>query len=205
MDNGYYWVGLFTRLIHFPSIRKTIEFSQAFNTTDAEKAEDENIHKMPTLHTRTKEGLELKVHFAFQYQLIRDQIPDMYKLLSDDYEKIFARVAKNTVLNTACQYIATDYWRLRSQISDKMHEDLKWNFKRLHADVTGFMLLKIDLPDDFEQAIVDTEVTIQEKITEEIMQEVHVGEQVIRNIKAAGNREISNTNSEADAEAEIIM
>jgi len=43
-----------------------------------------------------------------------------------------------------------------------MHNDLKWNFKGLHADVTGFMLMKIDLPDEFEQAIVETEVTVQE-------------------------------------------
>lgn len=62
----------------------------------------DNIYRMPTLTTRTKEGLELKVHFAFQYQLIRNKIPDMYKLLSNDYQRIFARVAKNTVLNTAC-------------------------------------------------------------------------------------------------------
>ena len=65
----------------------------------------------------------------------------MYQLLSHDYEKIYARIAKNSVLNTACTFNSTDYWNYRSAISDKMHEDLRWNFKQLHADITGFMLL----------------------------------------------------------------
>jgi len=34
----------------------------------------------------------------------------------------------------------------------------------VHANVTGFMLLKIDLPDSYEAAIVTTEVTNQEKL-----------------------------------------
>jgi hypothetical protein len=33
------------------------------------------------------------------------------------------------------------------------------------ASVTGFMMLKIDLPDKYEGAIVDTEVTNQEQKT----------------------------------------
>lgn len=37
----------------------------------------------------------------------------------------------------------------------------------VRANVTGFMLLKIDLPNNYEQAIVQTEVTNQEKITRE--------------------------------------
>ena len=37
------------------------------------------------------------------------------------------------------------------------------------------------------------------------MQEVHVGEQKIKNIRAAGNRDITNTESEAAADAEIIL
>jgi len=57
-----------------------------------------------------------------------------------------------------------------------MKEDLKLNFKEVFAEITGFMLLKIDLPDDYEQAIVETEVMVQEKVTEEVMEEVHVGE-----------------------------
>ena len=42
-----------------------------------------------------------------------------------------------------------------------------------HAEVSGFMLLKIDLPDVYEGAIVATEVTNQEKVTFETLRSVN--------------------------------
>lgn len=90
LQGGLHWIGLFRRLIVFPSTYKTIMFG------------DDKEDQMPALQTRTIEGLDLKVHFALQYQLIPDELPEMYKQLASGYEKIFARVAKNSVLNTAC-------------------------------------------------------------------------------------------------------
>jgi hypothetical protein len=52
-EGGLQYVGLFNTLITFPSIHKTIEFS---SDPDA---------SAPELKTRTKEGLELSLHFAF--------------------------------------------------------------------------------------------------------------------------------------------
>lgn len=46
-----------------------------------------------------------------------------------------------------------------------MKESLEEDLGRAYAGVTGFMLLKIDLPDVYEGAIVNTEVTNQQKIT----------------------------------------
>ena len=72
--------------------------------------------------------------------------------------------------------MATDYWKKRAEISEKMHEDLKKNLRSLHTDVTGFMLIKVDLPNEFETAIVQTEVISQEIITEETIRIVHESE-----------------------------
>ena len=99
LEGGLHWVGIFNSLIHFPSIHKSIEFS-----------DDRSAQQSP-LSTRTKEGLAIEVHFVFQYQLLRGELPDMYQLLFNDYEQIFARVARNSVLSTAGEYIATDYWK----------------------------------------------------------------------------------------------
>ena len=40
-----------------------------------------------------------------------------------------------------------------------MEDNLIKQLAKANADVTGFMLLKIDMPDVFEGAIVSTEVT----------------------------------------------
>ena len=53
LEGGLHWVGLFSSLIHFPSIHKSIEFS------------DDKDAQQKALSTRTKEGLELHIHFAF--------------------------------------------------------------------------------------------------------------------------------------------
>jgi hypothetical protein len=46
-----------------------------------------------------------------------------------------------------------------------MKENLVEELKKAHTDVTGFMLLKIDLPNSFESAIVLTEVTKEQEKT----------------------------------------
>lgn len=69
LEGGLHWVGLFYSLIHFPAIHKSIEFS---NDASAQQAQ---------LSTRTKEGLELHIHCSFQYQLVREDLPKMYRLL----------------------------------------------------------------------------------------------------------------------------
>jgi hypothetical protein len=53
LEGGLHWVGIFNSLIHFPSIHKSIEFS------------DDTNAQQKALSTRTKEGLELHLHFAF--------------------------------------------------------------------------------------------------------------------------------------------
>ena len=53
-----------------------------------------------------------------------------------------------------------------------MQDTLVEDLNEAHADVSGFMLIKIDLPDVYEGAIVATEVTNQEKTTYETMRTV---------------------------------
>ena len=53
LEGGLHWVGVFYSLIHFPAIHKSIEFSSSPNA------------QYKRLSTRTKEGLELDISFAF--------------------------------------------------------------------------------------------------------------------------------------------
>ena len=92
----------------------------------------------------------------------------MYRMLQNDYESIFTRIARNSVLHIAGDYEAPGYWKDRNGIGKSMNETLVADMNEAHADVSGFMLLKIDLPDTYEGAIVATEVTNQEKTTAEV-------------------------------------
>ena len=76
-EGGLHFIGPFNKLITYPKIYKTIEFS------------DNKEANVPALSTRTQEGLELKLHFAFQYQLLKESLPTLYRLMEDQYEAVF--------------------------------------------------------------------------------------------------------------------
>ena len=63
------------------------------------------------------------------------------------------------MLTVAGDYQAPDYWKKRADIGAKIKEILEEDMAKAYADVSGFMLLKNDLPNIYEGAIVATEVT----------------------------------------------
>ena len=148
------------------------------------------------MKTRTKEGLDLSLHFSLQYELIKEELPQLYRLLETDYDRVFERLARNSVLEVASGYTANVYWTKRVEIGDKMKINLDKNFKSVHARVMGFQLLKINLPDGYENEIVKTQVMKQEELTFTKLRDVSLSKQKVRNIIAAGNRAVNNLNNE---------
>jgi len=98
----------------------------------------------------------LSLHFSLQYQLIKEELPQLYRLLETDYDRVYERLARNSVLEVASSYTASAYWLDRVKIGDDMRKNLDTNFKKVHAKVMGFQLLKINLPDRYENEIVKT-------------------------------------------------
>mgnify|MGYP001086443520 CR=1 FL=1 len=86
-----------------------------------------------------------------------------------------------------------------------MFEALQIDLKAAYADVSAFMLLKIDLPDVYEGAIVATEVTNQQKITYETIRAVNQTQQMTENIKATALAKINIINANASSKATIIL
>jgi hypothetical protein len=68
-EGGLQFIGLFNRFIAYPRIQKSIEFS------DNVEAQSD------ALQTRTQEGLALTLHFAFQYSIRKDDLPNLYRLV----------------------------------------------------------------------------------------------------------------------------
>jgi len=123
-SGGRHWTGLWSTFIRYPAIQVPIEFSDA--------------SKRGKLQTRTKEGLDLSLHFSLQYQLIQDQLPKLYRLLETDYDRVFERLARNSVLEVASNYPAADYWNDRVAVGQAMEANLKLNLNKVHAEIKGF-------------------------------------------------------------------
>ena len=66
------------------------------------------------------------------------------------------------------------------------------------------MLLKIDLPDVYEEAIVDTQVVIQQTATSKKIMNSTLVRQEIEVLRAEASRDIAVINARADSEATIV-
>ena len=66
------------------------------------------------------------------------------------------------------------------------------------------MLLKIDLPDTYEDAIVDTQVVIQQTSTQKKIMNSTLVRQEIEVLRSEASRDIAVINAKADSEAMIV-
>ena len=88
--------------------------------------------------------------------MVKDKLPALYRYFQEDYEQFFSRIARNSVLSVASDYNATQYWVDRTQLGNDFKIKLAEDLSGAHADVINFYLMKIDLPDVYEGAIVAT-------------------------------------------------
>ena len=70
--------------------------------------------------------------------MIKSELPQLYRLLETDYDRVFERLARNSILEVASGYTASSYWTNRIAIGEEMNKNLNLNFKKVHAEVKGF-------------------------------------------------------------------
>lgn len=149
-----HYAGMTSRFIIYPANQVTIEFS---NTKDSDQQ---------PLQTRTKEGLQLNLHFSFQYKIQKKNLQKLYAYVGEEsHENLYERVARDIILKEAGEYEAPEYWLNRSHIGNQMKARLNASLNSVYADCTAFQFLSIDLPDSYENAIVLTQIENQKKST----------------------------------------
>eukprot|EP00405_Crypthecodinium_cohnii_P016718 CAMPEP_0206449498 /NCGR_PEP_ID=MMETSP0324_2-20121206/18124_1 /ASSEMBLY_ACC=CAM_ASM_000836 /TAXON_ID=2866 /ORGANISM="Crypthecodinium cohnii, Strain Seligo" /LENGTH=396 /DNA_ID=CAMNT_0053918885 /DNA_START=146 /DNA_END=1336 /DNA_ORIENTATION=- len=186
---GRHLVGPFSLLMPFPATRQNIEFSARTGAASG------------PLSTRTREGLALKLHFVFQYQLIRDQVPDLYKLAASNYEQLFAKVARDVLLKSAAHYNAPQYWTERTKIGEEMHNLVNQALSASHATCSGLQIMIIELPDTYEQSIIATQVNKQQMYTKENEQKAALIRAQIAVMVAEYEKNVTVTIAGANADA----
>jgi len=85
-EGGLQFIGPLSSLVKFPRTHQVIEFSDFREASEG------------PLATRTAEGLELKLHVSFTYQLLKDQLPSLYALAGTEFDTLYRRIAANVIL-----------------------------------------------------------------------------------------------------------
>lgn len=186
---GRHLIGPWSSFVTFPATQKNVEFSMR------------KLASAPPLDTRTKEGLSLKLHVVFQYQIRQDEVPQLYQLASTQYEKLYTRVVRDVLLKAAAQYNAPEYWSRRQAIGAEMHKLVDRSLKESYADCPGLQILIIDLPDQYEASIVATQVQKQQIKSKENEQKASFIRAQIGVLVAEYNKNITVTLATANADA----
>jgi len=200
--SGRYWIGPFNYFVRFPAVVKTIQFSDASLQYDLMSQNRPN----EMLRSRTSDGLDVNIELSFQYQLLPNELFELYTKLggAPDYHNLFVRIAVDILTETATLYSATEFFVERTKIGKKMETLLKEQFEsRLYATIFSFQLRAVQLPSEFEEAIQETEVMKQDLQVAKAEQESTKVALETELMKATRRTKVRS--SKASAEAQAIM
>lgn len=159
--SGRYWISPFNYFIKFPSIVRTIQFSDSQLQSDL--APDEYGDAL--LRSRTHDGLDVSVELSFQYQLAPSTLYTLYTELGPGamFHNTFVRVAIDKLTEMATKFTANEFFIDRTEIGKAMESGLKKDFEQwLYSTIFSFQLRAVGLPTEFEDAIQLTEVKKQD-------------------------------------------
>lgn len=186
-QGGRHVIGPWNTFIAFPSTVVTVSFAQGVNMQNG------------PLATRTKDGLSLTLHLAFQYRMEPEKLGPLFQLANLQYEPLFVRNARDVLLKAAADYEAFEYWQNREKIGAEMQALLKERLASVFAECTGMQILQIDLPEEFEASIVQTQVQqqmVKTKQNEQLAKKIRADTTVLA---ASFSKNVTVTKSGADA------
>lgn len=184
---GTHFIGAWNTFVTFPATVQTIEFSERLGRNAG------------PLHTRTKEGLALHLSISFQYLLTPSELPELYALTNAQYDQLYIRIARDQLLEAAAEYEGPQYWLERQKIGHHMRKLVDGAMKTSHASLWGLQLLIIDLPENFENSIIRTQVEKQNIMTKD-NEQVSAGIQADTEVMTADyNRQVTIVQSGANA------
>jgi len=193
-SSGRYCIGPGRYFVKYQKIQSTCEFSDAGGAASG-----------PVV-TRTKDGVAITLSFSFQYGIPKDNLHLVYQSYTTNYMPPMVRVARNSVLQVAGNFTSTQYWLGRTNITGVMQNVLNSNLQEsIYCTVTQFQLLRISLPQAYEDSIIATQVQQQQVIQQQYQQQVAAVMSQIQQVLAQANQNVTIIQSQANATAIGIL
>jgi len=148
--SGLHFIGFGHRFIRFPNTFQNLQYSTSHHDL---------------LHTRTSDGLPLTLGVSFQYTLILSRVYDLYINFENNYESVLFNVAAHIIANTASNYSAYNFFNDKQTIAYSMQRELNdYLPERLFVTVEALQILLVELPRQFEDAILES-IAVKQNIT----------------------------------------
>ena len=175
------------------------------------------------LFGRTRDGLRVMIEGSFQYKLHVDE-PDAMAMLFTSfgepfedggeegnepvrpYEDAFMRFAGDQVRNVASGYDSFDFFSNRTMITNAMEAGIQHRIStELGVDCKAFQLLSVDLPDEFDTALENTEVARQAIVQAGYQRKTASIQAYTAVIEATNDAEVIRLEARAKAKAYVLQ
>jgi len=194
-NNGRHFLGLGHSFFKYPKKYEYVEYS---NYADG------GILNKP-ITCWTKSGQELIIEVGFYYQLDEDSLLDLFYVYKADYLPTLEKIARHAIRDTTTTFATLEFFESRAAIQEAMFDEVNFRLKaNCFARVPLLNILTIDVPDLFEQSVIEKIMVAQEvhtltmrKKTEEIRSNIGV-------IDADARKEIAIINAQAQAKGRIM-
>jgi len=138
---GNHYTGLGHYFIKYPRNSQTVRFDGI---------------QYEKMNSRSSDGMNVILECSFQYNL-KENADDISALFNDfgtdQYELAFVRVARNVLRDVASQYTAINLSGNMSTVEIAMTTQLQTNITDLHASISTFQLIDVQLPQKFNNTI----------------------------------------------------
>jgi regulator of protease activity HflC (stomatin/prohibitin superfamily) len=171
-EPGLYFVGLGNMLIEFPSTMQSMYFANIprryITDGDGNEIESDMIEVYrPPMRARSADGIEMLVSISFQWMLEPDAILPLYRILgSSAFYDEFVRFARAAIIRACHEYAAEQFFVSRREITERMMQYMREDFNRpddgMKVVITGLQLREVDLPNQFDEEIANTQEQMQE-------------------------------------------
>ena len=139
---GLYFLGVGHYFIKFPRVIQTIEF-----------VAEENDR----LQTRTSDGLPVSLSISFQYRYDSAKLRDLYLAFKQQELEVYENTAKAVIANVATNFSAYTFFNDKQGIATEMQLRLtEVFFEQLYAQIDAFQITRVELPSEFQNAILSS-------------------------------------------------
>ncbi|CAK9103580.1 Chloride transport protein 6 (Chloride channel protein 6) (ClC-6), partial [Durusdinium trenchii] len=167
-EPGISFVGFGNYLIEFPATFQAMYFIQDGRGVNPAPVAElfQPVVKGP-IRARSADGLEMQISVSLQWRLRPSALRDLYNILGENlYKDEFVRFARAGVIEACAEFAADEYFTKRAAITARMSQVLQTNFAKpelgLSLEITGLQLREVDLPDEFDDEIENTQEQMQE-------------------------------------------
>lgn len=141
-EAGLFMLGVGHYFIKYPRTIQMIEFSA-----------DDNGR----LQTRTSDGLPVKLSISFQYRYQVDKLRELYYMYKGEEVEVYENTAKAVIANAATNFSAYTFFNDKQGIATEMQMKLTDLFNtRLMASIIAFQITRVELPNEFQNAILQS-------------------------------------------------